>query len=266
MFSVYTKQAKNAAAANCPGMSKNATVSWQPPSTLEIRYTSNIGGDLETLPYLATVIKNCREEHPDMLLFDTGSFSGPNRPGPHKGEPHVKVYNYLKYTAVVPGRAEAMDTSALKKMARAAEFPFVATNWKGMGEGDFFVHSKVLDAKNVDKIVILGMAPVDTVPKDTELIPTMEALDAALKDYEPADTVVVILSQLDGNQNLAMANHGKFTKIIISGILVPGADQTMKISNSLLAPATDGPHNLGSLTVNLGGAIKVNKKKSENPE
>ena len=218
-------------------MSK-AKVSWQPSSKLEIRYTSNIGGELEALPYLATVIKQQRAQCPDMLLFDTGSFSGPGCPGPNSGEPHVKVYNHLQYTAVVPGRAEAMDTKALKKMARMANFPFLATNWRGIGEGDYFTNRQVI-----------------------ETVPATQALDEALKGFDPADTVVIILSQLDGNQNLALAKHGNFTKVIIGGVTIAGLDQTMSVGNSLIAPASDGPKSLGSLTVNLGGNLKVNKEK-----
>ena len=239
-------------------MSK-AKVSWQPSSKLEIRYTSNIGGELEALPYLATVIKQQRAQCPDMLLFDTGSFSGPGCPGPNSGEPHVKVYNHLQYTAVVLGRAEAMDTKALKKMARMANFPFLATNWRGIGEGDYFTNRQVIE-RGEEKIVILGMACPET-PKDTETIPATQALDEALKGFDPADTVVIILSQLDGNQNLALAKHGNFTKVIIGGVTIAGLDQTMSVGNSLIAPASDGPKSLGSLTVNLGGNLKVNKEK-----
>ncbi|MBQ7502646.1 hypothetical protein IJT93_08025 [bacterium] len=235
-----------------------AKVSWQPSSKLEIRYTGNIHGDLETLPYTATVIKQQRAAHPDLLLFDTGSFSGPNAPGNIQGDPHVKVYNHLKYDAVVPGRAEAMDTNALKRMARAADFPFIATNWRGMGEGDFFVNQKVIKREN-DTLVVLGMA-CDYTPKDTESVAPEAALDEALKDFDPADTVVIILSQLDGNQNLSLAKRGKFTKVIICGIPVPGVDQTMQVGNSLLVPAASGPKQLGSVSVDLSGAIKMPKK------
>ncbi|MGM9998566.1 MAG: hypothetical protein ACI38Q_04120 [Candidatus Bruticola sp.] len=237
-------------------MSK-AKVSWQPSSKLEIRYTSNIKGNLDQLPYLATIIKQQRAQFPDMLLFDTGSFSGPNCPGPDGGEPHVKVYNHLQYTAVVPGRAEAMDTKALKKMARAADFPFLATNWRGIGEGDYFTNKLVIE-RGEEKIVVLGMACAET-PQDTESIPASKALNEALQSFDPADTVVIILSQLDGNQNFALAQQGKFTKIIIGGITITGLDQTMNVANSIVAPASDGPRSLGSLTVNLGGNLKVNK-------
>lgn len=237
-----------------------AKVSWQPSSTLEIRYTGNIHGDLETLPYTATVIKNSRREYPDMLLFDTGSFSGPNSPGNIQGDPHIKVYNHLKYDAAVPGRAEAMDTKALKRMARGASFPFIATNWRGMGEGDFFENRKVIKREN-DIIVVLGMACTYT-PQDTELIDAEKAMDEALKDFDPAEATVVILSQLDGNQNLSLAKHGKFTKVIISGIPVPGLDQTMQIGNSLIVPASEGPKTLGSVSVSLSGAVKMPKKQN----
>ena len=66
---------------------------------------------------------------------------------------------------------------------------------------------------------------------------------------------------MDGNQNLALAKHGNFTKVIIGGVTIAGLDQTMSVGNSLIAPASDGPKSLGSLTVNLGGNLKVNKEK-----
>lgn len=240
----------------------NAKVSWHPSTALEIRYTGSIHGNLDKLPYLATVIKQQRSSYPDMLLFDTGSFSGPNVPGPLKGKPHVDVYNHLQYDGVVPGRAEAMDTAALKAMARAAKFPFLASNWKGMGEGDFFVRSKVIERAG-ETLILMGMAAPDPTPLDTEYVDPCKAMDELLKDFKPTDVVVVILSQLDGNQNLALASHNKFTKVIVSGLPVKGVDQAMQVGNSIIAPAAEGPDGLGSLHVDLAGSVQVDREKKE---
>lgn len=238
-------------------MSNNAKVEYIQPSKLEIRHTGNIQGNTERLPYLATVIKNQRQAHQDMLLFDTGGFSGPNKLGPHKGLVQVEVLNHVQCQATVPGRAEAMDTSALKAMAKLANFPFLASNWRGMGEDYFFSRRLLLKHNGLD-VVVLGMAWPES-PKDTETIAPETALDEALADLDTQQIVVIILSQLDYSVARTLAMHGPATKVIIEGISYPGFNATTKAGNSLLVPASPDFNNLGALSLDLSGALKINK-------
>ena len=230
-------------------------LTWHDQQQLEIRYTGNLRGNLERLPYLATLIKKERQAHPQLLMCDTGSFCGPLELGPVRGEAQVKVYNYLQYDALTPSREDLLDTQQYKRLARLANFPFLATNWRGLGEGDYY-ERRLIKERQDEKALILGMAHPAPFP-DNELLSYKEALEWAVEGFDPASTVVVILSQLDANQNLALAKEGPFTKIILSGQSTPGLEESMRLGNSLLAPAVPGPQSLGSLQVKLSGALEI---------
>ena len=242
-------------------MSSEAKVSYQPSITLTIRHTGNILGNLEDLPRLGTVIKNERQANPNMLLFDTGNFSGNNKPGPHKGLPHVEIMNLLKFDAVVPGRAETMHSAELRQMARKAQFPFLASNWRGMGEGDYFKRSIKIERGGLS-VVVLGMAWPEA-PQDTGPIPPEQALKEALSEYDVPNCAVVVLSQLGYTLDRALAVNDKTSKIILSGVSTPGFEQQTMIGSSLLVPVSPGASSLGAVDITLSGKVDINKEQAK---
>lgn len=240
-------------------MSDQPKVSYQVPQHLEIRYTGNILGTLELLPRMGTVIKQERQAHPQMLLLDTGNFSGPNKPGPYQGKPHIEVMNALHYDAAVPGRAETKDSVALRQMGRSAKFPLVATNWKGMGEGNYF--ERVVKVKRGDlNVAILGLA-WNEAPQDTEVIPAEQAVKEVLKDIDTDNTMVVVLSVLGYIADRALAMNNKCTMVILSGVNSPGFEEQMMVGNSLLIPVAPGAEFLGAVDLDLSGRVEVKKDK-----
>ncbi len=240
-------------------MSDKPKATFQPAQRLEIRHTGNILGNLEDLPRLATVIKQERQANPHMLLVDTGNFSGPNKPGPHKGRPHVEVMNHLKYDAIVPGRAETKNSADLRSMSRAAHFPFLASNWRGMGEGNVFQRYAKIERGGI-KIALLGMA-WNEAPQDTEVIAPEQALKEALQDIDAEEYILVILSTLGYIADRALAMADKHTKIILSGVDCPGFEQSTMAGSSLLVPVAPGPKQLGALGIDLSSKVEVHKDK-----
>ena len=239
-------------------MSDKPKVSYQAAQRLELRYTGNILGELDPLPRLGTIIKNERKAHPQMLLLDTGNFSGPNKPGPHQGKPHIEVMNALHYDAAVPGRAETKDSVALRQMGRNAKFPLVATNWKGMGEGNYF--ERVVKIKRGDlNIAILGLA-WNEAPQDTEVIPAEQAVKEVLKDIDTDNTIVVVLSVLGYIADRSLAMNNRCTMIILSGVDSPGFEEQVMVGNSLLVPVVPNAENLGALDVDLSGRVEVRQE------
>lgn len=238
-------------------MSDKPKVSFQPATNLEIRYTGNILGDLDNLPRLATVIKNERQKSPNMVLIDTGNFSGPNKPGPHKGKPHIEVMNYLKYDATVPGRAETKNSADLRAMSRLAKFPFLASNWRGMGEGDYYQRSLQIKRDDIS-IAILGLA-WNEAPQDTEIIPAEQAIKEALNDVDADNTAIIVISQLGYTVDRSLALQIKVPLVILSGIDCPGFEEQVMIGGSLLVPVAKGPQQLGALSVQLSGKVAIEK-------
>ncbi|MDO5296591.1 MAG: hypothetical protein Q4F00_08170 [bacterium] len=239
-------------------MSDKPKVSFQPAQRLEIRYTGNIMGDLEHLPKLGTVIKNERKANPHMLLLDTGNFSGPNKPGPHKGKPHIEVMNHLKYDAAVPGRAETKNSADLRNMGRLANFPFLASNWRGIGEGNYYERRLLLKRGELS-VAVLGLAWPEP-PQDTEVIPPEQAIREALTDLDTDSTVIVVLSQLGYMADRALATNIHQTMIIMSGVSSPGFEQQTMMGSSLMVPVAPGPESLGALGIDLSGRVEIGKQ------
>ncbi|MBQ7567952.1 hypothetical protein IJT17_04025 [bacterium] len=238
-------------------MNDKPKVSFRPAQRLELRYTGNIMGDLEHLPKLGTIIKNERKAYPDMVLVDTGNFSGPNKPGPHQGKPHVEVMNHLQYDAAVPGRAETKNSADLRSMGRLAKFHFLASNWRGMGEGNYYERILKIKRGGLD-IAILGLA-WNEPPQDTEIIPPEQAIKEALADVNTDSTVIIVLSQLGYLADRALAMNSKYTMIILSGVTSEGFEEQTMVGSSLLVPVAPGPDSLGALGVDLSGQVEISK-------
>ncbi len=239
-------------------MSEHVHFGWRESTRLEIRYTGNLRGDLEGLPYLASVIKRQRQEHPDMLLVDTGDFSGQTRPGPHAGRPQVEVMNHLHFDATVPGRAEASEVSALGRMAELADFPFLAANWRGTGEGRTFHRVHRVRRADID-IALVGLAWPDP-PQGLDLVAPEEALGLALDGLDLDQTVVVVVSQLGFAADRNLATHCPDVHVILEGVPYTGFDQATQIGETLVVPAVVGSRLLGALNLDLSGALDIQRE------
>ena len=239
-------------------MSEHVHFGWRESTRLEIRYTGNLRGELEGLPHLATVIKRQREEHPQMLLVDTGDFSGESRPGPHAGQPQVEVMNHLEFAATVPGRAEASDAAALKRMAALANFPFLAANWRGVGDDTTFQRVHRLSRAGFE-VALVGLAWPDP-PQGLALLSPEEALDQALAGLDLDQTVVVVLSQLGFAADRNLATRCPYVHVILEGVPYSGFDQATQIGETLVVPAVVGSRLLGSLDLDLSGALDIRRE------
>lgn len=78
----------------------------------------------------ATMVKQLREQNPDILLFDSGDFSqGSTYYTMYKGEVEVGLMNIMGYNAATLGNHEFdFGLDNLAKLARQALFPIVCSN------------------------------------------------------------------------------------------------------------------------------------------
>lgn len=155
----------------------------------------------------ASFIRDQRDKHPDLLLFDSGDFSqGSAYYNLYKGEVEVKLMNDMKYDAVTIGNHEfdfGLDNMA--RIFRMAEFPIVCANYHVEGtvlEG--LVKPYIVLERNGMKIGVFGlgtklegMVAYDNYKGVTYEDPIAAANRVAgdLKNKEHCD-VVVCLSHL----------------------------------------------------------------------
>lgn len=155
----------------------------------------------------ATFVKEFRNEHPDVLLFDCGDISqGTPYYNLFKGEVEIKSMNLMKYDAMAIGNHEfdfGMDNMA--RLFRMANFPVVCANYDMTGtvlEG--IVKPYVVLERSGLKIGVFGIGPKleglvqadkceGVVYKDP--VATAQEMADLLKNKEHCD-VVICLSHL----------------------------------------------------------------------
>ena len=108
------------------------------------------------------MIKEEREQHPDLILFDSGDFSqGSGYYTIFKGEVEIGLMNQMRYDAVTIGNHEfdfGLDNMA--KIFRQAEFPIVCSNYDFTGtvvEG--LVKPYITMRRNGVKIGVFALSP-----------------------------------------------------------------------------------------------------------
>ena len=108
------------------------------------------------------MIKEQRQEHPDLLLFDSGDFSqGSGYYTIFKGEVEIGLMNQMRYDAATIGNHEfdfGLDNMA--KIFRQAKFPIVCSNYDFTGtvlEG--LVKPYIILKRNGVKIGVFALCP-----------------------------------------------------------------------------------------------------------
>ena len=110
----------------------------------------------------ASFVRQMREEHPHLLLFDSGDFSqGSAYYNLYKGEVEVSLMNEMKYDAATIGNHEfdfGMDN--MKRIFSMAQFPIVCANYDFSGtvlEG--LVKPYVILEREGLRIGVFGLSP-----------------------------------------------------------------------------------------------------------
>ncbi len=108
----------------------------------------------------ATFIRQQRELHPDLLLFDSGDFSqGTPYYNIYKGEVEIRLMNEMRYDAGTIGNHEFdFGLENMARLFKMAEFPIVCANYDVTGtvlEG--LVKEYVILNRNGIKIGVFGL-------------------------------------------------------------------------------------------------------------
>lgn len=110
----------------------------------------------------ATMVKQLREQNPDILLFDSGDFSqGSTYYTMYKGEVEVGLMNIMGYNAATLGNHEFdFGLDNLAKLARQALFPIVCSNcdFTGTPCQDVIKRYCVIE-RNGLRIGVFGLSP-----------------------------------------------------------------------------------------------------------
>ena len=155
----------------------------------------------------ATMVKQLREQNPDILLFDSGDFSqGSTFYTMYKGDVEVGLMNIMGYDAATIGNHEFdFGLDNLARLARQAKFPIVCSNCDFTGTPCQDVIKKYcVVVRDGVRIGVFGLTPKieGLVMKENiagvkyiEPIQATKEMVSVLRDKERCD-IVVCLSHL----------------------------------------------------------------------
>ena len=179
-----------------------------------------------------SLIKQLRQEHPDLLLLDCGDFSqGSVYYSLFKGEAEVQLMNLMRYDACTIGNHEfdcGMDNMA--RLFRMAQFPIVCSNYDFTGtvcEG--LVKPYIIKERAGKRVGIFGLCPqleglVSAVNcegvKYHHPVEVAQAVVDKLRNEEGCD-FVVCLSHLGygdrDDQDLAVIRQTRGIDVVLGG-------------------------------------------------
>ncbi|HOP74839.1 MAG TPA: 5'-nucleotidase C-terminal domain-containing protein [Bacillota bacterium] len=147
-----------------------------------LKFTDNMIDGVGGLPARATLVKQIRAAHPNVLLLDAGDFNT-GRPESNffKAEPDLKGMEYMGYDAITLGNHE-FDNSIelLKKQVNSIKTPFISANVKTK-DGKYLNHPYIIKEFKGFKVAIFGLTT-----KETETISNPEVLKHVIIEDEVA--------------------------------------------------------------------------------
>jgi len=119
--------------------------------------------DVGGLPAHATLIREIRNTHENVLLLDAGDLNtGQPVSNFFKAEPDILGFNYLGYDAMVLGNHEFdHPIDVLKEQMNLAKFPFLSANIK-TSNGDHLTIPYIIKQFNGFKVAIFGLTTTET--------------------------------------------------------------------------------------------------------
>ena len=190
-------------------------------SKLHLVFTNNIHGAIHELParfinpefspllaggagaytYISNLRKEASEDGDFVILTDAGSlFQGTQLGTDDGGTKIMKWMNWMAYDAFVPGvRDFDQGVENLEKLKREANFPFLASNLKGVNGIENY---KIIDANGI-KIGLIGLITPflfdGLIPENyegVEVLDLLKTLNAQIETIRKDVDLIFVLSHL----------------------------------------------------------------------
>ncbi|ACK43066.1 MULTISPECIES: bifunctional metallophosphatase/5'-nucleotidase [Dictyoglomus] len=196
----------------------------QPYIVKSISETIPVGGGA----YLSYLINEERSKNPDgtILLSAGDMFQGTPISNIFKGEPVIKMMNYLKFDAMTIGNHEFdWGQELLQTWIKNSNFPYLASNI--IKNGDYLPNVKpyvILERKGL-KIAIIGLTTPETAyivkpdyVKDLTFLEPEKVLPNLIKEVkEKGAQLIVVLSHLGYDADKKLAENVQGIDVIVGG-------------------------------------------------
>ena len=217
------------------------------------------------------MIKQLREQHPDLLLFDSGDFSqGSGYYTLFKGEVEVGLMNMMGYDCATIGNHEfdfGLDNMA--KLFRMANFPIVCSNYDCKGTVlEDLVKPYIVLKRNGLKIGVFALAPAMkglVFDANCEGITYLDPAETAqkyidiLRKQEKCDLVICVSHlgwNIEGDCDESFLSKTEGCDLVLGGhthTYMPVLEYTPDKNGKLIPVDQNGKHGVfvGKLVLNL---------------
>ncbi len=216
-----------------------------------------LGSDLRVggLPYLATRVKELRQEKPTLLLSAGDMIQGNNWANLFYGESVIEWMNEMKFDAMVLGNHEFdFGHEVLRKRISEATFPVLGANVNGLND----ILPYIMKELTGIKIAIIGIVtedvPLSTHPRNvvglkfTSPIETVRKIVETLKNNVD---VILVLSHIGFSGDRVLAEKVKGIDVIVGGHSHTKIERPQKVGNTLIVQAWEHGKALGVLDLTL---------------
>ncbi len=230
-----------------------------------IMHVNDMHGKIDKFPYLATLVKEIKKQHPDALLLSAGDiFSGNPIVDryPEKGYPMIDLMNLLPFNLSTLGNHEFdFGGGTLAKRIKELKHPVVAANIKTAPTYFPKLNSYEVFTIQGIKVAILGLTQVgesgfpDTHPDRVKEFSFEKGINAAmrilprLKQYP----VRIVLSHMGYEQDSILATRNSSITAIVGGHSHTKIQPMKKINGVAIVQAENYVKYLGVLTIKLSG-------------
>ena len=205
--------------------------------------------DVGGLPARATLVKEIRNKHQNVLLLDSGDLNtGQSVSNFFKAKPDILGYNYMGYDAMVLGNHEFdHPTHILREQMDLAKFPFLSANVK-THSGEFLAIPYIIKQFKGFKVAVFGLTTAearitgnpdhikdlifeDEIKVAKQLVPTLK---------KRAD-VIIVLTHLGLYEGVNRGSKRLATQVRGIDLIVDGNTDT-KLETPLVIYDPDSAH------------------------
>ncbi|WP_076850184.1 5'-nucleotidase C-terminal domain-containing protein [Rubeoparvulum massiliense] len=264
---VFTFTGLNAAAEATPDAKAETTITIL--HTNDVHARVGLGNDEIGLSKVATLVKQYREENPNLLLLDAGdAIHGQTIATIERGESIVRFYNALGYDALTAGNHDFnYGYERLLELTKVANFPVLGANVEK--DGKSLLTPYVIKELDGIKVAIFGLSTPETKtkthPKNVEGVeftdPVAKA-EAMVKELEGKADVIIALVHLGADESSEVTSKMVAEKVKGIDVIVDGhshQELNENIGDALLVQAGYYGNNLGVVTLTFQDKKLVNK-------
>jgi len=216
------------------------------------------------ISYLAWKADILRKEKPTVLLAAGDMIQGNTWANIFEGKSVIEVMNEMHFDAMVVGNHEFdFGQAVLKKRISQAAFSVLGANVEGMAALKPYV------IKEVDgvRVAIIGVvtedAPVTTHPKNMvglKVLPPVETVQKYVRELRKDVDVIVVLSHIGFNVDMALAEKVKGIDVIVGGHTHTKLDSYVPVGRTVIVQAWAHGLALGVVDLTLRGTEIVQVK------